>query len=738
MVLVGMMMLTVAWSIQAADYAPGLQILTPVVVGGVLMGALLGTAVWLPAGLAHGWSMVLGAAWTALLGTSAIARYAGREALAGQDLLQRLALVRDWYLAWLTAARSGAQMGEGVVQFAFVITMAVLLWLLAYICTWFVVRYVSWWGAVLPSGFALLFNLHQAPDEDMTALAFFLLCALLLAEQTHVTLQVDRWQRERISFGPGISLDLLRDGLVIALVVIGIAWLAPEQVTVRGLRGLASNVSDRPRHLEQRLSELFPGPTILGRGSGLAFGDSMPLGGSVSLGGQAIFEAHVEGAPAPPRTWRMAVFDRYDGGAWHRTVAAEVPGDEVGPAWATAPASSVVVTQTVRVFQSGATQLYALPQPAGFGLPVTVQLGTGPAPESVLAVFSASPLGVGDTYAARSAVSVADEASLRAASAADPAWLRPTYTALPGSLPPRVVHIAEQVTAGAANRYDAAQSIEAFLRGYAYSEEINTPPEGRDRVDWFLFDERRGYCDYFSSAFVVMARSVGVPARLAAGYSAGTFVAETSSYRQHEHDAHTWPEVFFPGHGWIEFEPTAADAAIERPGPAADGESQAPVATVASPADADASEPEAASRLPAPAATLGPQSGAARTWLRLLALAGVMAFAAAATAYWAWQRPLRGLGVAEGAFARLTRLATWLGHGPRPSDTPDEYGVRLARVVPQRSADIDAIVDAYVHERFGRQAVVERARALRDAWARLRRTMILAVRRPGGHRAGPE
>ena len=107
----------------------------------------------------------------------------------------------------------------------------------------------------------------------------------------------------------------------------------------------------------------------------------------------------------------------------------------------------------------------------------------------------------------------------------DPNWIRDRYLQVPAALPERVRALAATIAGDADNRFDAASRIETFLRRtYPYTDAIDGPPPARDRVDWFLFDERQGYCDYFSSAFVVLARLAGIPARLAAGYSLGTYV----------------------------------------------------------------------------------------------------------------------------------------------------------------------------------------------------------------------
>jgi transglutaminase-like putative cysteine protease len=107
--------------------------------------------------------------------------------------------------------------------------------------------------------------------------------------------------------------------------------------------------------------------------------------------------------------------------------------------------------------------------------------------------------------------------------------------------------------------------LERYLRTYPYSLDVERPPEGRDVVDYFLFGIREGYCDYYASAFVVMARSVGIPSRLASGYVGGQYDRSIEAYLVRQKSGHSWPEVYFPGWGWIGFEPTASRAVTELP-----------------------------------------------------------------------------------------------------------------------------------------------------------------------------
>ena len=98
-----------------------------------------------------------------------------------------------------------------------------------------------------------------------------------------------------------------------------------------------------------------------------------------------------------------------------------------------------------------------------------------------------------------------------------------------------------------------------------YQTTLPKVPDDVDPVEWFLFDNKAGFCNYFASSDVLMLRSLGIPARLAAGYAQGEWNKDTGAYTVLSGDYHAWPEVFFPGIGWIPFEPTAAQPALQYP-----------------------------------------------------------------------------------------------------------------------------------------------------------------------------
>ncbi|MBE5104917.1 DUF4129 domain-containing protein [Bacillus thuringiensis] len=139
------------------------------------------------------------------------------------------------------------------------------------------------------------------------------------------------------------------------------------------------------------------------------------------------------------------------------------------------------------------------------------------------------------------------------------------YTQLPESLPQRVKDLAINLTNDKDNRYDKVLAIENYFTDNSFTYETTNvlfPAKKQDYVDQFLFDTKSGYCNNFSTSMIVLLRSAGIPARWVKGYTEGTLentIADTEGenvYTIANNNAHSWVEVYFPGYGWIPFEPT--------------------------------------------------------------------------------------------------------------------------------------------------------------------------------------
>jgi len=132
------------------------------------------------------------------------------------------------------------------------------------------------------------------------------------------------------------------------------------------------------------------------------------------------------------------------------------------------------------------------------------------------------------------------------------------YTTLPDDLPERVRELALEVTSEGENNYERMRLLESFLSSnFYYTLTPGMTPMNQDFVDHFLFDLQQGYCVHFATAFVVMARSLGMPVRYVEGFLVNA-EEPGGTIEVLNRMAHAWPEVYFEGFGWVIFEPTPA------------------------------------------------------------------------------------------------------------------------------------------------------------------------------------
>jgi len=293
----------------------------------------------------------------------------------------------------------------------------------------------------------------------------------------------------------------------------------------------------------------------------------------------------------------------------------------------------------------------------------------------------------------------------------------------------RIKALADQITGQLTNNYDKATAIETYLRSnFTYSLTPPLPKDGStDPIGSFLFDSKQGYCEYFATAMGDLLRAEGIPTRLVNGFGPGTYDNKIKQYVVKESDAHTWVEAFFPGYGWIPFEPTPDGNYYSIP------RAQAPntcnrdqcatgdntVDTAGGSAAKTKALKDLGGDVPNQTGPLGGQ-GQAPYWLfipfGLLLLGAVALFIASRylrphTAGQVWQR----IGV-------LTRLAGV--EGP-PGETPAEIGRRLAAAYPEAARPLRELTESFVVAAYGpAEAARRRAGEVVAGWEEIRPHLV--------------
>jgi transglutaminase-like putative cysteine protease len=447
------------------------------------------------------------------------------------------------------------------------------------------------------------------------------------------------------------------------------------------------------------------------------------------------------------RYWQAVVYDQYTGGAFQSSDTQRVsvaPGESIVPARFRARS---YITQTFYIYFPNNTQIFAAPQPVSINEPSWAENFSS---DETAMWTTLTPLSGGESYRVVSAVSQASVAQLRATQSQYPASVRERYLQLPDSLPQRVRALARDIVtrAGATTPYDQAAALELWLRvNIKYNDQINAPAPGQDAVDYVLFEKHEGYCDYYASALAVMARSLGIPARVVTGYAQGQFDSRRSLYEVRQFNAHTWAEIYFPDYGWIQFEPTASQPSIERP-QAVDA---AGGATASNDGQNDRSriggrvpEDEEFDPLSGPAGALGlqdnaavPQAAVSTPVLIIGVVVGlvllVAGFGFLAMGWYENRGAPAQAGGGAWAFARLSQMTRWLRLRLSAAETPYEQAKTIELAVPKRRAEIEQLTDLYVRERYGRAEVdVGQTRSIwqRVHWSLWRAGFTRRVARP--------
>lgn len=618
------------------------------------------------------------------------------------------------HVLWWRGVLAGGTAQDNLV---FASLAATLLWWCGMTTAWLARRTGQGYAAAAPSLWLLgLILLYSSSGRMLlvAGLALTILMQLLLDQQS---LRL-RWDALALDYSPSVFVDRALMVLGAAALILALAAFLPnlyyEPLVARYYERLGPTLARIEEVKERLFPELRGTSRVRGGGGGLP--NDFLLRGGPDLGNAVVMEVRTdEPMPAyelaydeliPPQGHYMrgGTLSRYDGRGWsnprsevREELAANTRWREVG--WGRRS-----LVQSV-VMHINSPNLYAAAEPVEFSVDARLEFGGG---EDFVRAFGREP-----SYTVVSAVPAVNETMLREL----PDWGSGTplpegyeeYVALPDTVTARTRDLVASIIQDAPTDYDKALAIEQYLRQFTYDLDVSDPPRRvEDVADYFLFELQRGYCDYYATAFVVMARMAGLPARFSTGFAVGRWNFATAVWVITEAEAHSWPEVYFPEVGWIAFEPTAGRPNLVRTAPASSSTSVTSFSGSSVP-------------LPPPDETESAWNWQMVVWLVLLVGAGWGAY----NGYLAWHQRR------QDPWTTLLQWGARAGRPIGPGDTVLEYGDGLAtHVSALERADSDARRHASREIRELSHAVSDlhyraggdeaRVAAVRQRWERLR------------------
>ncbi|HEX2696516.1 MAG TPA: transglutaminase-like domain-containing protein, partial [Anaerolineales bacterium] len=382
-------------------------------------------------------------------------------------------------------------------------------WLLALAAGYWLIRHRNLPAAILPAGIAMLviqaYDNFQ-PHTSWWIAVYILLALLLLGRQYYLNNQKE-WEKRRVFINDEAWTNIFSGLFATAALSVIVAWTIPT--SLQNLQATTDAWSQFTKPLRDRLSNAVTSlDTRYGSGGTNFYGDRLGLGLNAEVGDTQVFSVDVLSSSAVPRYyWRGHIYDFYNNGQWLSTPASKLDFDPDSGNLNIPNEDNRSVALLEFTFQLPTQSLiYAPSQPvwvdrSSIVSATQVDLGV----EDVLAWEARPPIQTGSQYQVRAKIAGPSVDQLRAASNEYPQWIKDRYLEIPEAIQPDFQSLAEKITAGQETPYDKATVITAYLRANLQYE-INLPaaPEGQDPLAWVLFTYKKGFCNYYASAEVML------------------------------------------------------------------------------------------------------------------------------------------------------------------------------------------------------------------------------------------
>lgn len=734
--------LVLAWAVDDPAWVNGRAGVTD----GLVYCALLGMAAGL-AGPKLGWGRwtthLIGALFAGLL----VPILAGWAFVPGSSPAEAFRLTAAGTAqAYLDIAWRGRQFTTQEVHYLLV--LGSLVWGTAQFAAYAVFGHRRPLNAVVVVGLVLVANMALTSRDQLAYLVTFAGASLFLLIGMHAFDERATWIRRRIGDPGTISALYLRGGTVFIVAALLGSLVLTQRAASAPLAGAWAGVDDQLIDFGETIGRLFPVGGEVRSGAGVNFGSTARISGRWFSDDAIAFVAAV-----PPDSesflWRAATYDTFALGGWEQTGVTGVPVEPGMPLLAgSAEDPRPELTREIKVSV----------RPDGYHDALLVSPGTPTFLDRRAEVLLAGDdgwfagvevPGAGNGYTVTASLLRLDEQDvisgnrLAAATEDYPAEIAARYTAVAaGALGPAAEELLATILAISPTRdpYDIAVTMRDYLRSDAnffYTTDVrDVACDAASAVECFA-RSKRGFCMQYASTMAMLLRAAipanPIPTRLVQGFLPGARAGTVETVRNL--NAHAWVEVYFPGYGWIPFDPTGGGVGqpnVIRPGP--------PVASAAptpprSPGPdrpdptrrLDLDEPDDAGAMPP-----GGRTDDRGLFIVLTVILGALVLAVAVVA---WMRGPRGEISPDATWRALARAASRFGYAPRPTETVYEYAATLGDLVPAARDDLGVVATAKVETTYaGIHIGGARLDAVRSAARRLRVTMLRLLFRRLDHR----
>lgn len=452
----------------------------------------------------------------------------------------------------------------------FFIFLCLLVWFTAISGGFLLSRTAQPWTPILFSGVTIFTSEFYDQIGNNLYTAFFIFFVLVFLAQNYFIESNRNWRSKGIPVDFETEPLIRRSAFIVAFVIIFLAWNAPNIVSAfqkgsqqqKQIIGFVEDI----RNQFSKLTAPLEGTAFLRSDF---FGDTISLGNGSNLSDEVVLEISVnQKKPAGSRYyWRARSYDQFIDNQW----ISSFDSSKLIEANTDITDLLEYFSFPLRIFtfksRTNLGLLYTPPYPQKINRPVKAFFANLSDEKIDYIALTLEEIAFsGETYEVVNRIPTPTIAQMRKSTNEYPDWVLKNYLQLPPDFSEKIRDLSIEITENYSNPYDKTQAITNYLRkNITYKEQIPEPPMETNLIEWFLFEHKEGFCNYYATAEVLMLRSIGIPSRIVFGYAQGEPQnPDETEFVVRREQSHAWPEVFFEGIGWVEFEPTTLQPTLDR------------------------------------------------------------------------------------------------------------------------------------------------------------------------------